>query len=163
LDHITYKSVMKLHFLLLGFIFLSYQSSAQKVKIKDNIVSIDGEHYMQWEKGPMGMDATIKPIGSNVQEIFMTYQDYIDRNEITKSNPEGKVRWIELNFLTSGLKCEVSSRTHKALAKLIYDNEIYINDELDLENVQRFVKKYGNKFSENRAAQNGNINIIINN
>ncbi|MFT5780026.1 MAG: hypothetical protein ACI837_002987 [Crocinitomicaceae bacterium] len=143
---------MKTSLLLLGILLITFQGISQKVKIKDDIASVNGEEYMKWEKGPMGMEASIMALGSESDEIFISYQDYIDRNKISKSNPEGKVRWIELNFLTLGLKCEVASRTHKGLAKLIYQNEIYLDGALNRENAQNLVTKYGMKFT-----------IIINN
>jgi hypothetical protein len=89
------------------------------------------------------------------------YLNYTDPNQVTDSNPQGKVRWVEINFVELNMKCEVSSRTQKGLVRLIYENDLYADGKLDLEKVQRFVNKYGMRFSGNRPSNN--VNVIINN
>lgn len=142
-------------------LMLAFISLSQKVKIKDDIAYIDGVEYVKYIKKNMANEASIMSLNTEDEDIFISYQDYTDPNKISKSNPEGKVRWIEVNFLTLDLKCEVSSRTHKGLVKLLYENNIYVDGALNAENVELFVKKYGTKFSDNRPG--GNVNIIINN
>ncbi len=140
---------------------ISLNANSQKVKIDDNIAYIDGVEYLKYEKRNLGNEASIRSMTAEGEEIYVMYQDYVDPNMVSKSNPEGKVRWIEINFLTLDLKCEVSSRAHKGLLKLFLENELYTDGTLNAANVEKFVKKYGTKFSENRPG--GNVNIIINN
>jgi len=152
---------MKLAILVLALISVNV-SIAQKVKIKDNIATVDGEAFLNWEKRAMGSEASISGVNSDEEEISAMYLDYIDNSKITSSNPEGKVRWIEIYFPTLDIKCEVTSRTHKGLAKMIYQSNLYVDGVLNPTNAERFVKKYGMKFSDNRPNKAVNININTN-
>ena len=152
---------MKNALLLIFVSFISISGIAQKIKIKDDIVYVDGEAFLNWEKRSMANESSIWGINADGEEISGLYLNYTDPNKITSSNPEGKVRWIEVNFLTLGIKCEIQTRTQKGFAKLIYQSNIYVDGVLNAENAQKFVDKYGMKFSENRPGNN--VNIIINN
>mgnify|MGYP001394367376 CR=1 FL=1 len=71
------------------------------------------------------------------------------------------MRWVELYFPSLDLRCEVNSATRKGLINLLIQHKIYVDGDLNEENVQKLVKRYGMRFSENRP--NGNVKIIINN
>ncbi len=141
-----------------GIIFLVFSSflfvgtvSAQKVKIKDEVASVDGVDYVRWVK-KRGTEISIYALNSETELIFVQYLNYSDPSRISKSNPEGKVRWIELNFLGQNVKCEVGSLSQKGLVKLLYENAIFVDGQLNVENVEKFVAKYGTNFSSNRPA-----------
>lgn len=149
--------------LMITVVFIvSISSFGQKVKIKNDVAQVDGEPYVEFTTITFGSDYSIKHVNSTEQEISILYLDYVDPSRATKGNPEGKVRWIEVSFLTLNLKCEVDSRTRKGFVKMIYQSNIYVDGKLNPDNVQKFVNKYGTKFSDNRP-QNGNTTIIINN
>lgn len=151
-----------MRYLLLFFALgLIHSVNAQKVKIDDDIAYVDDVEYCKYVRKNMANEADIKGMNADRDEIFMSFQSYIDPNEVSKSNPEGKVRWIELNFLELGIKCEVQSNTHKWIVKLLWENNIFVDGKLDPEAARRIVSKYGTRFTDNR--RNGNINIIINN
>jgi hypothetical protein len=133
----------------------------QKVKIKDDIAIVDKTPYVKFTTITFGSDYAIKHVNSSEDEISILYLDYTDPNKVASGNPDGKVRWIEVNFVTLGLKCEVDSRGRKGFAKLLFLSNIYIDDRLNEENVNKFVSKYGTRFSDNRP--DGNTTIIINN
>lgn len=147
--------------LLLLAITTTFSSISQKVKIDDNIAYLDGVAWIKYEKKNMANEASVMGLESQSEEIFILYQNYTDPNLISKANPEGKVRWLEINFLTLGIKCEVANDTHKRIVKLLADNKVYKDGVLNAENAALLVKKYGTRFSDNRP--NGNVNIIINN
>lgn len=107
-----------------------------------------------------GNEISISGINSTQEEIYVMYLDYSDPNKITKSNPEGKVRWIELNFLTLGKKCEIDSRMHGGLLKFLYENNVYTEGVLNSDSVNTLVQKYGMRFSEGRPG--AKVNIYIN-
>lgn len=152
---------MKTKLILLSLLLVPYFGMSQKVKIDDNLATIDGAEYCFYEKKNMANDASVKGLQATNEEIFVTYQSYNDPNQITKANPEGKVRWMELNFLDLGIKCEVQNYTHKQLVKLFYENNLFVDGKLDPAAAQRLVTKYGTKFTDGRPG--GNVNIIINN
>lgn len=145
--------------LLLGVTLTSF---GQKVKIKKDVAIVDGAPFVEFKTITFGSDYSIKHVNSSEEEISILYLDYVDPSKATKGNPEGKVRWIEVNFVTLNLKCEVDSRTRKGFAKMIYLSNLYTDGKLNPDNVQKFVNKYGTKFSDNRP-ENGGTTIIINN
>jgi hypothetical protein len=132
---------------------------AQKIKIKNDIATVDGVPYIQMVKQSIGF--VLSPLNSEEEDVFVQWMNYKDPNNISKSNPEGYVRWVEFNFLGLDLKCEIGSQTKKSLIKIILENKLYVNGQLNEENVRKFVEKMGSNFSGNRPG--GNVNIIINN
>ena len=148
----------KLLFLLLLVASVN-TSIAQKIKFKDDMCTVDGVDFLHWEKRSAGTEVSVWGMNADGEELFIMYLDYADPNKITKSNPEGKVRWIELNFLGLKQKCEIDSRGHKGLIKFIIANKIYVDGNLSAENVERLIQKYGMRFSEGKP---NNVNININ-
>ncbi len=148
--------------LLIFAIQTTFSVYSQKIKIDDNIAYVDGIAWVKYEKKNMANEASVMGLESQSEEIFILYQNYADPNNISKANPEGKVRWMEINFLTLGIKCEIANDTHKGIVKLLADNKIYKDGVLNAENAALLVKKYGTRFSDNRP-RNGNVNIIIQN
>ena len=135
-------------------------SIAQKVKFKDNMCTVDGDDFLHWEKRSAGTEVSVWGMKAEGEELFIMYLDYEDPNKVTNSNPNGKVRWIELNFLDLNQKCEISSRGHKGLVKFLIDNKVYENGKVNPDSVERLIKKYGMRFSEGKP---NSINININN
>lgn len=153
---------MKTSILLLLFLsFCAQQSFAQKqkVKIKDEIASIDGEDYIQWKKVSGTNAISVFEIGSEEEVIFLRWMSYTDPSQVSNSNPKGSVRWVQLQFLESELTCEIDSRGQKGLVRFFADNKLFVNGALDEEAVQLLVKKYGSNYSQNRPESI----IIINN
>ena len=72
--------------------------TAQKVKIKDNIATIDDETFLNVDRRNMGNEISIKHVNSENEEIFIAYISYKDPKQITKANPEGYVRWLDFYF-----------------------------------------------------------------
>lgn len=71
------------------------------------------------------------------------------------------MRWIELNFLTLGLKCEVDSQTKKMLVKFIIKHKLYVDGLLHVDNINTLISKFGMRYTENRP--NNGVTVIINN
>jgi hypothetical protein len=148
--------------LLLSTLFISNQANAQKtkVKIKDGIANVDGNPYLNWKK-ISSVKASISSLNSDEEEIAASWLNYPDPAQVSDANPKGLVRWVELYFPELDLRCEVSSASRKELVKLLIQHKIYVDGELNQENVEKLVKRYGMRFSENRP--NGNVKVIINN
>jgi hypothetical protein len=138
--------------------FGSLAGHSQKIKFSDNVAYVDDVAFLKWDLRN-GSEISISGLNAPKEEIFALYLDYVDPKQISKGNPEGKVRYIELNFLTLNLKCEIDTRMQKGLVKFIMDNNLYTEGSLNAENVQTTVQKYGMRFSENRP---GNVTIQIN-
>lgn len=148
--------------ILLSILFISNQACAQKakIKIKDGIASVDGSPYLKWKK-ISSIEASLSSLKVEDEEIAASWLNYPDPARVSDSNPKGLVRWIELYFPTLDLRCEVSSDTRKGLINLLIHHKIYVDGDLNEENVKKLVKRYGMRFSENRP--NGNVKVIINN
>lgn len=148
--------------IFLSFFFISFQANAQKtkIKIKDGIASVDGKPYLKWKK-INSVEASISSLNVDEEEIAASWLNYPDPARVSDSNPKGLVRWIELYFPTLDLRCEVGSASRKGLINLLIRHNIYVDGHLNEENVNKLVKRYGMKFSENRP--NGNVKVIINN
>lgn len=141
--------------------FVAGTVSAQKIKVKDDIAYVDGASYVQWKTTAMNNEVSVMAIDSTTEEIFLKYKNYIDPNRVSNANPDGKVRWVEVNFLSLGIKCEVDSRGNKGMIKLFYLNNLYQDGKLDEEAAKRFVQKYGTSYTDNRPGNN--VKVIINN
>ena len=138
----------------------SISGFSQKIKIKDDIATVDGTPFLHFNYSMSENSITISGIESDHDEIYATYLDYNDPKQATSSNPNGTVRWIELNFLTLDLKCEVDSQSKKMLVKLIIKHKLYEGGALNVANVNTLISKFGMRFTENRP--NG-VTVIINN
>lgn len=147
---------------ILLFLFVSLIASAsfsQKTKVKDNIATVDGVPFLNWDLRN-GSEISISGINSTQEEIFAMYLDYLDPNKVTSANPQGRVSWIELNFVTLQKKCEIDSRGQGGLVKFIYENNLYVDNVLNAENVEKLVYKYGMRFSEGRP-KGTTVNVFI--
>lgn len=152
---------MKKIFILLLAVSFSTIALSQKVKLKKGIVYIDAvaKHKIKTEAVS---EVTISNIQSDKEEIFAFYKDYKNSDLITKSNPEGKVRWIEITFLDFNKKVEISSRGRKGIIKFLISNKVYVNGIIDEKAIDKIITKYGvSSFSNQRPNQN--IRVIINN
>ena len=98
-------------------------------------------------------------LNSLEREVKISYNEYADPKKVSEANPLGMVRWTQLNFITLGLSCEISSRTHKELVKLFYNRKLYVNGELNTANVEKFVKESGSPFSINRPPNS--VDVIL--
>lgn len=146
---------MRIFLLSLTILFIS-SSFAQKITIKDDVAIVDGDPYLHYERRNMNNEASVRGWNADNEEMYIMFRDYIDPSRVSNSNPEGKVRWVEFNFVGLGKICEVESRTHKGLVKIIYDNKVFKDGTLDPDAVDRIVQKYGTSYSDNRP-----VNVIL--
>lgn len=149
---------MKSLTLIFTFILFSTSLSAQKIKFDDGKVTVDGVEFLKWIN-PTNLDVSLSGLTTEDEEIFVRWMSYKDPNQISTGNPEGYVRWIELNFLLLDVKCEIMSQTRKDLIRFIITNKLYVDGIFNEENARKLVQKYGTSYSINRPG--GNVNIII--
>lgn len=146
--------------LLLSALFISNQAAAQKIKFKDGIVTVDGVPYLKW-KDLNSVEASLSSLHSEEEEIAASWLNYPDPARVSDANPQGLVRWIEVYFPAQDLRCEILGGSRKELIDVLLDQNIYVDGVLNAENVQKLVKRYGMRVTENRPG--GKVNIIINN
>lgn len=147
--------------MVIGLLTFSMSSFSQKVKIKDDVATVDGVPFLKCDYTLSENSITISALNTDVDEIYATYLDYNDPNKTSSGNPNGTVSWIELNFLTLGLKCEVDNQTQKMLIRFIVKHKLYVDGLLNKDNVQLLITKFGTRYSDNRP--NNGVTVIINN
>lgn len=145
----------KTMFLCFAVIFCAV-SFGQKVKTKNDTAYVDEAPFLVWKTASAGNEVSVSGLQATQEEIFVTYLSYNDPAKVTSSNKEGAVRFIELNFLTLKLKCEIASRMHDGLVKFLIENKIYVDGIFNTSNAELLVQKYGTKFSDSKPA-----NVII--
>ena len=148
--------------IILVTLFISYAGFSQKIKIKKGQVSVDGVDMLYVKPdGAMTTEVSYYFIENDEEFLFTTYLDYADPSKVSSGNPEGKVRYIEMNFIGLNKKFEISTRGRKKVVEFLLENGVIENGQLNEEAVEKLVQKYGMRFSEQN--KNGNVNIIINN
>ena len=150
-NHSTRLNLLKSMFLC-GFFLTAFNANCQKVKIKNEVATVDGTEYLSIVTKALMSQISMFELESTSEVIFAQFFDYSDPSEVSSGNPQGKVRWIEIKFVTLDLTCEISSRGLKALIKELYVNDIFVNGLLNEEGVKKMVQKYGTSFSDNRPA-----------
>jgi hypothetical protein len=128
----------------------------QKVKIKNEIATVDGVDYVQWKRDFASNSASVYALGSGDELIFIRWLDY---NTSAQNDPATRVSWVELKFLKQNISCEINSRGQKALVQFLLENDLIVNGQLNEEAAQLVVQKFGSNFSANRP----DSVIIINN
>lgn len=148
-------------FLLLLFTGVSY-SQKQKVTLEDDTIQVDGKNYAIIEKkSGLAFDFTIKTLDGK-EQIYFQFLEFNNPNKINSGNPKGRVTYYEVTFFSSGQKCEVQSPgAKKGVAKLVVENNLIKENEVDAESEKKFILIHGMKYSKERETLNGPSVIII--
>ena len=147
--------------LILSTLFITNQAYAQKakIKIKDGYALVDGEQYVKWDNRS-GVEVSIQGLNAEGEEIVALWLNYPHPARVSDANPKGLVNWVELYFPTLDLRCEIESSSRKNVIQWLLDHNIYVDGELNAENVEKLVKRQGMRYSESRPNR---VNVIINN
>lgn len=150
---------MKTYALLLLFLgFFVNESIAQKekIKIKNEIATVDGVDFVQMKRDFTENAISVHELGSGEEIIFIRFLEY---NTSADNDPSTKVSWVELNFLNQNQVCEINNRGQKGLVRFLLDNNLIVNGELNTEVITKVIRKYGTTYSDNRP----DSVLIINN
>ena len=142
--------------LLLLFLLIPALSFAQKVKHdKDtDMISIDGKESFKVVRDGCGMgmpDCHFDVFDNSGKKVIrVNYRMFNSPMEVSKSNPNGTVRYYEFIFLESRQKCETRAAGIKEfrLAKFILKSELMVDGQLKKEAVDDFVFSQGTPFSD---------------
>jgi hypothetical protein len=147
--------------LLLSTLFVTNLAHAQKqkIKIKDGYALVDDEQYVKWDDRS-SLEASIQGLNAEGEEIVALWLNYPDPARVSSANPKGLVNWVELYFPTLDLRCEIEPSTRKNVIQWLLDHNIYVDGELNAENVEKLVKRQGMRYSESRP---NSVKVIINN
>lgn len=134
---------------------------AQKIDVKDDIVTVDGVPYCRIEKIRGGGDWDFK-VHSNSGNalIHLKGREYFDPSQVNNGNPKGRIFYYEWTFLGSDGKAETRGMTQKALAKKLYNAGLIEGDTVPAAAEKNFLSVEGTSHSQ-RQAQLGQPVIII--
>jgi hypothetical protein len=154
---------MKTKFIILLFLFAFKSiSHAQKVTVKDDIVSVDGTPVFSLVSVKYPDGYTLHNLNNEKLAVFNS-QFYTDSKQITPGNPQGRIGYFDITFLNPDMdKCEIRIvGFKKQLAQLIISEGLVKDGKLDETAVKQFCRINGMKFSEDR--KNSGTTIIIKN
>lgn len=156
------KTLLITSILLLLFSFNSF-SQKQKVKVKDDLVTLDGTAMFKMVSTKYPDAYTIYNLQDEKLAIFNA-QYYRDAQQVTAGNPEGRVAYFEITFFNGDLdQCEIQIVGFKKhLAERIINEELIVDGQLNQSAVKQFCAINGSKFSKQREKSTGTT-IIINN
>ena len=153
---------------ILFALFITCGLFAQKVKIKNEIATVDGEDFIAIKKDgftELGSSFAITDFGSDDVLFTMSFYDYNDPDERNQADPKGRVVYAELFFPESDQRVEISTPGKKYAIKQIYRANLIEGGKLNQDKVDKFVSRHGVRHSVRQdqiAGGNGNV-IIINN
>lgn len=150
--------------LIFSILFISFAtlSQKQKVKVKNDIVTLDGNPMFKMVSSNYPDAYTIYSLEDEKLAIFNA-QYYNDPKQITAGSPEGRVGYFEITFFNGDLdQCEIRIvGFKKQLAQHIISAGLIVDGQLVEKAVKEFCAINGSKFSE--ARKNSGTTIIINN
>lgn len=150
---------MKTILLTLLTFFVFSIGFSQKIKIKNDIVSIDGTPAFKMELRVLNEMMILSDLDGKKLAIFQM-EAYNDSKYISQGNPNGRVTYYSATFYDENMsKCEFDAPgLRKAVARYINDFGLIKDNQLDEAAVAQFVKIHGTKFSDER---NSSSTIII--
>ena len=153
---------MRTMLILVAALSLSFMAGDKdKYELKDGLFTKNGSPVFRLEhQGGCNFDFKFKTLeGKDV--AFLKFRDFNDKDEITKSNPQGRVTFFDITFLESGLKCEITgAHTKKSLARELHRHDLVFENTVNAEAIKNFVLINGTTFSERMRR---GTTVIINN
>jgi len=128
-------------FLAFVVVCLANNVSAQKIKLKDNTVTVDGVYLMECDTRA---SLTEFYLLKNDKELVMVTWD---NNETPKFSEDD---WMTIYFLEEDVKVETKrSRARKGTVKWLLENKVITSEgTLDPDKVEMFFKKYDQQITE---------------
>lgn len=122
---------------------------AQKVKIDDSLVTVDGAEYVKLVGGGM-FDSTF-----SIQSMAG------DELVFGKVQNPGQQSYYKVTFIGLEGKTFEGRFTKKTLLKNLYNDKVIVNGQLDPKKVDVFISKYEENISGYKTAVNNTQTIII--
>lgn len=135
---------------------------AQKVKVKDDVATVDGKPYCKLEgiNCKLGYcDYRISTL-TGAEVALVKIRNYVDRDQVSSYSPTGRVVYYDWTFLASHAKAETDQGNVKSLVRAMLAANLLKDGALDPEGVRNFVAINGMRHSK-RQSQLGGTTIII--
>ena len=119
----------------------------QKIKIKNDYVTVDESQYVKWQQDFVSNSVSVYTLGSDEEIIFFRWRSY-NTSKVSDSSTRGN--WVEVKFVNENLVYEINNRGQKGLVRFLLANNLIENGDLNVDATKKIVQKFGNEFSENR-------------
>jgi hypothetical protein len=150
----------KLHYLL-ALSTLATTASAQKIKVENELITVDGQPYARIEQdgcGLMDVDCFYYIKSLQNKRLFVVKQQVLhEASQISAADPTGRTMYLKYVFTAAKTTAETSypATLHlRALdvARRVYKANLMKDGELDQQAAEDFVTNNGNTYSERRNA-----------
>lgn len=144
-----------LFFIFLGF--FSWNTNAQKVTTKNNIIIVDKQEIAQMERDGCKMLSTHCNYYIRNMEgeslINITQLSYNDPLQVSNGNENGMVRYLRLSFSNYNGIAEIPfpsliTLREKDLANVLVRAQLIKDGQLDIQQVENYVRMHGTQFSD---------------
>ncbi|MCB9262002.1 MAG: hypothetical protein H6607_06480 [Flavobacteriales bacterium] len=141
---------MKKLIILLTALFVGFVANAQKVKIKNEIATVDGVEYVKVKKDPV--TASVKNVAtlSDSTLIYLKTQSYKDPNRVDAKGVPMSVYYLEVINANTGEIYFESGVGIKNTIKAFYLENVITANGINEANMQKLAIKYGFDYSRRR-------------
>lgn len=147
---------------LLIMLFNSHRSIAQKIKLEDDMIKVDGIPYAIMKKKSAGLlrnDFIVSSLSgteliyfkSALRPWYGSGYKYGSDNEL----------YFEVNFLKSGSKADLKHYNSNGFAKLVVENNLIKENYIDIESEKKFIQVYNGYYPYNPDA-NKTPAVVVN-
>ena len=160
---------MKSLYYLLALSALATTASAQKIKVENELITVDGQPYARIEQdgcGLMDVDCVyyIKSL-QNKRLFAVKQQAFNDPALVSAASPQGHTIYLQYIFTATKTTAETSfpATLHlRALdvARKVYKAHLLKDGELDPQMAEDFVTTNGTTYSERRRGLNQPVIIV---
>jgi len=161
---------MKSFLLLLISFALATSASAQKIKVEDELITVDGQPYARIEQDGCGLidvDCFYYVKSLQNQRLFVVKQmSFNDPTQVSASNPQGRQMYLQYVFTAAKATAETSypATLHlRALdvARKVYKAQLIKDGTLNEQLAADFVTNNGTTYSEHRRASSQPTIIVV--
>ncbi len=147
--------------LLFCFYVCTLFSQEQKVTVKKDLVSVNGQLVFTLASTTYPDAYTLYNLEKEKLAVFIAHF-YSDSKQVTAGNPQGRIGYFDITFFNTDMdKCEIRIvGMKKQLAQYILSEGLVKAGKLDETAVKQFCRVHGMKFSEDR--KHSSTTVIIN-
>jgi hypothetical protein len=150
---------MKFLLSAIAFFALAAPAVAQKIKVEDDLITVDGQPYARIEQdgcGIMDVDCLYYVKSLQNQRLFVVKQViYNDPTAVSATNPQGRTLYLQYVFTAAKATAETAYPTTLHLraldvARKVYKAQLIKEGTLDEQAAADFVTNNGTSYSEHR-------------
>jgi len=122
-------------------------SFSQKVKVKKDVIYVEGMEYMTFDRQMEGGNFIFTFYNMEGEEIIYADMDsYFDPSSVSESNPEGTVGFYHVKFEginNSEFEMAVPVNMKKKMASTLYKAKVINKDQVDVDRALKLASRKG--------------------